>query len=193
MFQMPKIKKLTRNVAEKFGGGPNELRDNEPCTYREMIQYFYFLQNSKPNDTFHNLIVSIADACTAVWGKVNPSLPLLHEKRIYQKIRELLQMVKDINRKRATSKKKTILCTKLDKLFDISACHCELPNNIPCNDRRLKCKRDNCPFKDNHTICTCESHLKVPNEVDRIYLWDQRNKVGPKGRFQLGNTDKSSI
>ena len=78
-------------------------------------------------------------------------------------------------------------------MFDLSACQCELPNNITCNDRRLKCKKENCPFKDNHTICTCEPHIKVPNEEDRVYLRDQRNKVGPKGCFQLGKTDKKTV
>ena len=78
---------------------------------------------------------------------------------------------------------------KLDKLLDISACTCELPD-YPCDDKAVRCKKENCQIQ--HIICTCPPNKKVPME-EREYLRDQRAKKEPKGSFQLGPVDKAAV
>jgi hypothetical protein len=58
---------------------------------------------------------------------------------------------------------------------------------IPCNNKGIKCKVEDCNTK--HFYCSCEQ--KIPIE-DREYLIDQRNKDGTRGRFQIGSRDKNA-
>lgn len=99
------------------------------------------------------------------------------------------EKAKQINRRSLPASKVKNLTEKLDLLFDISSCCCELPV-LPCEDYRVKCNKENCCSK--HIICTCPFQKKVPVE-DREYLKDQRCKIGPKGTFQLGPIDKCAI
>ena len=51
-----------------------------------------------------------------IWQSVNPRLPLISTLPIKKKIRDLLQLVKDINRKRNKAAAKRNLADKLDSL-----------------------------------------------------------------------------
>ena len=55
-----------------------------------------------------------------IWQSVNPRLPLISTLSIEKKIRDLLQLVKDINRKHYKAAVKRNLAYKLDSLFDIN-------------------------------------------------------------------------
>ena len=68
----------------------------------------------------------ISEDLISIWQAVNPRLPLISDKAIQRKVKDLLNLVKDINRKHAKVQAKSNLDDKLDKLFDISASSCSL-------------------------------------------------------------------
>ncbi|XP_065681356.1 uncharacterized protein LOC136095023 [Hydra vulgaris] len=142
---MPKVKvAITRMKSEKkILCGPCELSTTDPSTFRQQIS---------------NNIKSI-------WATVNPRLPLLTDKSINRKVKDLLVLVKGINRKYGKASAKRNLDANLDKLFDISACSCSL-DLFPCSDRKVSY---------------------------RAYLRDQRKKSGPKGAYQLFSVDRLSV
>ena len=101
-------------------------------------------------------------------------------------IRDLLQLVKNINQKHIKAAAKRNLANKLDSLFDIAGCSCSL-EVLPCDDRRINCDVDN--YQQEHIFCSCSTGFKVPIE-DRAYLRDQRLKKGPKGLLQIASADR---
>ena len=106
-----------------------------------------------------------------------------------KKIRDLLQLVKYINRKHNKATAKRNLANKLDSLFDIAGCSCSL-EVLPCDDRRIDCDVDNC--QQENIFCSCSPALKVPIE-DRAYLSDQRFKKRPIGLLQMASMDGVAI
>ena len=130
----------------------------------------------------------ISEDLISIWQAVNPRLPLISDKAIQRKVKDLLNLVKDINLKLAKVRAKSSLDDKLDKLFDISACTCSL-KMVPCNDVRVKCTASNC-IQD-HLLCICATNAKVPPE-ERAYLRDQRLKIGPKETFQMASIDRAA-
>jgi len=189
---MPKIKKrpLTRQKSDsQYGGGPSELSNTEPSTYRQIIRYFYHLNNTDPQSSISQYCQMIRKALMVIWQAVNPRLPLISKMSIEKKIRDILKLVKDINRKHNKASAKRNLDDKLDNLFDIAACSCSLVT-LPCDDRRINCSIENC--KQEHIYCSCPPNLKVPIE-DRAYLRDQRLKTGPKGSYQMASIDRVAV
>ena len=109
--------------SNKMGGGPCDLRRTEPCTYRELVQYFYFLQEQKIGSSFNELTNIVAENVASVWGRYNPNIPLIKPLSIIQKVRNVLETTNDINNKKKSGlKRKTNLISKLDELFDLTAC-----------------------------------------------------------------------
>ena len=76
-----------------------------------------------------------------IWQSVNPRLPLLSTMSIEKKIRDLPQLVKDINQKHNKAAAKRNLANKVDSLFDIAGCSCSL-EVLPCDVRRINCDVD---------------------------------------------------
>ena len=69
----------------------------------------------------------------------------------------------------------------LDKLFDISSCHCLI---LPCSEGSCS---DDCQMKV-HIQCNCPLEKKIP-VMDLEFIYDQRIKHGVHGRFQIGGID----
>nr|XP_047142460.1 uncharacterized protein LOC124816798 [Hydra vulgaris] len=78
----------TRNCTKsKFNGSPNPLANTEPPTNRQIIQEFYFLNNTYPSFCFSvmfNTYLSfcfslklIAEKIIMIWRKVNTRLPFM--------------------------------------------------------------------------------------------------------------------
>ena len=61
-----------------------------------------------------------------IWQSVNPQLPLTSTMSIEKKIRDLLQLVKDINQNHNKAAAKRNLANKLNSLFDIAGYSCSL-------------------------------------------------------------------
>ena len=121
-------------------------------------------------------ILRISDDLISMYQAVNPRLFLISNKAIRRKAKDLLNLVKDINRKskHAQVRTKSNLDNKFKKLFNVSACTCWLETES-CNNVQVYCKLVGCQEK--HILCLCPTYLKVPLE-ERAYLGDQRLKVG---------------
>ena len=188
---MPKAKtrRLTRQTSDaKYGGGPSELSKTEPSITRQLICYYYHLKNTDPQSSISQYCQQIKEDLIGIWQSVNPRLPLISTLSIEKKIRELLQLVKDINQKYNKAAAKRNLANKLNSLFDIAACSCSL-EVLPCDDRRINCDVDNC--QQEHIFCSCSPAPKVPIE-DRV-LRDQRLKKGPEGLLQMTSVARVAV
>ena len=161
----------------------------DPSTFRQVIQYYYYLIHVNPNADIVSVTQQITNNIKSIWATVNPSLPLITDKSINRKVKDLLVLVKDINCKHGKASAKKNLDVNLDKLFDISACSCSL-DLLPCSDRKVSCNKKNCIEKC--IVCLCSQSNEVPIE-DRAYLRDQREKIGPKGAYQLSSVDRLSV
>ena len=109
-----------------------------------------------PNLTTRDISKNVAGQLIEKWQKVNPKLVLLLEDSVVLKVERVFKTAKDINNKKATTKVKKQLDKKLNKLFDIAACECDLPE-VSCKE--AKCKTTNCTA--NHILCLCDVSKKV--------------------------------
>jgi hypothetical protein len=151
---------LTRRSSGKyFGGQPSPLDITEPPTNRQVIQYSYFIKNSCPDIKEYDISKMIADDVVKIWSSVNPSLPLHDTYNVVKSVDRLcFKKAKEINRKCLSKVQVQNMEKKLDKLFDISACTCNLPI-LPCDDRAVRCNKEKCLAQ--HIICTCPPSKKV--------------------------------
>ena len=190
---MPKAKRrpLTRQKSDaKYGGGPSELPKAQPSTYLQAVNPLLLpLKNADPQSSISRYCQQIKEDLMGIWQSVNPRSPSISTLSIEKKIRNLLQLVKDIKRKHNKVAAKRNLANKLDSLFDTAGCFCSL-EVLPCDDRRINCDVDNC--QQEHIFCSCSPALKVPIE-DRAYLRDQRLTKGPKGLLQMASVDRVAV
>ena len=94
-----------------------------------------------------------------LWKNVNPELPLIADKAVHVKVKRLTDSVKNLHQnKKVGPEKHRKLTGKLESLFDLCACQCQLPI-VPCDDPRVQCKEDNCNV--DHIMCECEGDKKV--------------------------------
>lgn len=127
-----------------------------------------------------------------VWNRCNIHLPLKDHYSVTKKLQRFLEDVNLLNHNKKKSKKFLAeMEVKKNKLFDISACGCNLPI-VHCGSEDLV----DCPAKGTgdtcggqHILCHCEDTKKVP-PLERAYLRDQRLKTGTHGgQFQMGLPD----
>ena len=145
-------------TSKKFAGPPCILDKTEPPTLRQVIQYSYFLENTYPDLKHDEISKLITKEIIDIWKLVNPQLPLLREHYIKQKVDRSCINAKQLNRKSLNVIKVKNMTEKLERLFDISSCCCELPI-LKCDDYAVKCKIENCQTR--HIVCTCPLNKKV--------------------------------
>ena len=157
-------KRKTRNSTKsKFGGGHTPLVNTKPPTHRQIIQDYYFQTNSNPSYSFSIIVKLITEKIIMIWKKINPGLPLLSTYSVVKKVGVLLNISRLINRSKCKATIETNTSKKLDKLFDISCCSCDL-NIVLCDDKSIKCKKDNC--SDTPILCTCGPDKKVGTKLN---------------------------
>jgi len=171
--------------SKQFGGAACELDYTNPSTFRQVINYYHFLKKTAPDSSLNKIVDTIFEKLVCIWEKVNPSLPLMKPRNIKSKVKKTLMETDQASCKRLSTRSRLRLCSQLDTLFDISACQCNLPK-LPCSDRNVKCSQSDCNV--DHIGCLCPSDKKVPI-LDRLYLKDQRQKIGSKGKYQLSTVD----
>jgi hypothetical protein len=182
------LKKRTRSMSgDKFGGCACDLPESDLPTYSDIACYFYFVSLNEKE--FLCQMQLVQDKLISVWSTINPRVPLLDKKCLYNKMKYFLDNVKDFNRKTLKASRKKVLELQKDRLFDISACTCELPT-APCNSLAIKCSVENCNVQ--HIACECAGPKRVPDE-DRLYMRDQRAKKGTRGSYQLGPVDRKAV
>ena len=101
----------------------------------------------------------IAKEVIDIWKAVNPRLSLLKEIIVVNKVKILcFQKAKQINRKHLPAAQTKFWKEKLDTLFDISSCSCNLPI-VSCDNINVKYTKENCQTK--HIIWSCPLTQKV--------------------------------
>ena len=100
---------------------------------------------------------------------------------ILNKIQQSWETAKDISLGRGNIEVKENFIVKLDKLFDILNCKCEI----------VMCANYGCPSdctKEAHTSCMCPKEKKIPVK-DLAFIKGQRDNTGSIGPHQMGLPD----
>ena len=108
-------------------------------------------------------------------------LPILNDETIKQRIERQMESLKLIKQKKASAYQKKIFLSKLDRLFDILICQCEM----------APCEADNCSVElcsGAHVSCLCLREEKIPI-MELGFIHDQRSKLGHAGKMQMGRPD----
>ena len=130
--------------AIKFSGLSSPLDKTEPPTLRQIIQYSNFLMTTYPHLSCFGISKLIAKEVIDIWKAVNPRLPLLKEISVVNKVKVLcFQKAKQIDRKHLPAAQTKFWKEKLDTLFDISSCSCNLPI-VSYDNSNVKCTKENC-------------------------------------------------
>ena len=109
--------------------------------------------NTYPHFSCFGISKLIAKDVIDIWKAVNPRLPLLKEISVVNKVKILcFQTAKQINRKHLPAAQTKFWKEKLDILFNISSCSCNLPI-LSCDNINVKCTKEN--FQTKHIICIC--------------------------------------
>lgn len=160
----------------QFGGAAQHLPQSDLPTYSDIARCYW--KASETEISVKGQVTFVKNELQQVWAKCSNALPLLSSRGIDMKLERFFDGVKKTPFPKKRSKK---LLDDLDavaqKLFDISACTCELPN-ASCRDPRVHCRSVNC--QQIHLVCLCPDERRVPVE-ERLYLRDQRAKVGTHG------------
>jgi len=78
---------------------------------------------------------------------------------------------------------KEIFAAKLDKLFDILNCRCQI-----CFGSEFGCPADSGCRKEAHINCTCPKEMRIP-VTELAFVKGQREKTGSIGPHQIGLPD----
>ena len=152
--------------AIKFSGLPSPLDKTEPPTCGQIIQYSYFLMNTYAHLSCFGISKLIAKDVIDIWKAVNPRLSLLKEIGVVNKVKILyFQKAKQINRKHLPAAQTKFWTERLDTLFDISSCSCNLPI-LSCDNINVKYTKEN--GQTNHIICTCPLTKKPTKKYEDI-------------------------
>ena len=162
-----RVRKKKKNIllpeVEKYGGSPRELSGSDLPTYADVARCFYAVSEKVKN--FNNKLCKVRERVVKVWKKCKPHLPRIQEGAIYMELKRFLIFVRNFNRKQP---KRRLNKYKMEKLFDISACSCDLPV-VTCAS--VHSTGVNCQKK--HILCYCEAEHRVPEE-ERAFLRSQR-------------------
>jgi len=178
---------LRGDEATYFGGTPRAFLKSDLPTHGDVARGFYHYSQDKDFATALNVVkAELVD----VWHRCSTELPLKNDYAIKVKIKRFILDVKKLNSIAKNNAQNKPLQEKLDsvkdRLFDISACSCDLPI-VGCNDPGVTCTSDPCDVT--HILCLCARGFKVPPE-ERKFLRLQREKVGTfGGQMQIGPRD----
>ena len=173
--------------AEKFGGAPQNLPHSDLPTYSDVARCFW--KACETERTFKGQLRFVENELLQVWAKCSSVMPLINISSIRRKLDRFLINVRNTSYdKKCSPQLMDDLDAVAQKLFDISACTCELPA-VDCRDPRVNCRKVKC--RKNHIVCLCAKERRVP-ELERRYLRDQRLKVGTFGGcMQMAGPDRS--
>jgi hypothetical protein len=135
-------KKKTRSVSgDKYANVPCDLPDSDLPTHGDVASYFYFVRLTEKD--YPTLVNLDSERIIGVWQACNPRLPLLEKKKVYDKLKHFLDKVRSYDKKQLKLAAKKLLILQKEKLFDIAACNCDLPE-VKCDDPVAKCNAANC-------------------------------------------------
>jgi len=186
----PKGKPTRGKTSQNYGGVFADLPTTVLPTYGDVARCYYFVRNAEKHKPTQ--IKIIQDKIENVWQQCNPALPLMQKKSLTRKLTLFITRVKDFDIKNLKAAAKKPLLAVKEKLFDISACTCQLPI-LECKSKLVFCNAEEGTCNKIHINCECAPEKRVPVE-EREYLRDQRMKTGTfGGRFQFGGRDLAAV
>ena len=159
----------------RYGGTPRDLPTTALPTHSDIARSFYKACDVEKKSAAQ--VGLVQGQLENSWNSCCPELPVMPVRTVFTKILRFCDKLKKINRSKQSSKMVSEMDTLKNKLFDISACSCTLPQ-VECANNRVHCRVADCA--EEHFVCDCPPERRVP-VADRAYLSDQRSKIGTHG------------
>ena len=130
-----------------------------------------------------HIALKVSNPLIKLWTSVHPNIPLFAPDSIRTKVKT--SYIKYTLIKGGTTNNKTVIesfMSELDRLYDICSCRCTFTDH-----------KENCAVGCDiiHIDCKCGKNKIPPTEL--AFMKDQREKVGPTGKYQLGLVDKADV
>ena len=181
-------------------GGPEELPLADLPTRRSVLRKMILEKMQDPRDIRNipnmEVAVKVGGSVLDAWGKINSKMEraLVKEKEVARRVFHLWERLLDVasGGKKGKKKKKKygnqnnkkeVFVADLDKLFDITSCHCTIRT---CQE--LNCQKECEATGKVHITCTCSEEFKIP-VLELEFIHDQRMKLGVKGKLMIGGLD----
>lgn len=178
--------------ADRAVGGAAELPEADLPLLKEVLAKAKQIQDSLTHDNLgrdvstKEVIDKVYDNVFALYVKVSSNLPLISERQAKVNLLKLYKDHKALVRSRAssTAPKMQLFQSKLDRIFDVIACKCEIKSceSVACQGCAV----------DAHITCKCKKAQKIP-VTELLYVMDQRSRVDEKGSLQMGKFDVEEV
>ena len=194
-------KKRTRHssstlLAEFLGGPGCDFLPSEVPTLRDVLRKGLLIREGKmledggdrKNYPVRPMIEELVSSIHDQWQKSNVKFAppvVTNYKTLVNRLLNVWEKVTAIAQKKETKQKiVTSWTSKLDKLFDITVCHC--PITLCADSPSPPCK-ENCKAEA-HIDCSCEKSVKIP-VLELAWLKGQREKIGSRSKHLIGGAD----
>ena len=187
-------KKRTRlstftHMSNLIGTG-RELLPSELPTLRDILRYGLLLREQSDENVRNypaaNLANDIYPEVLEQWRRANSAFisPIINSRvTIVKKIQQNWELAKNISLGRGKLDVKEAFASKLEKLFDILNCKCDI---VLCSE--FGCSKVASCKKEAHINCSCPKEMKIPVK-ELIFIKGQRDKTGSIGPYQIGLPD----
>ena len=166
---------------EKSLGAPGPLPGSCLATYRDVFLATEYLPGGEEASA-----EGVKEELKHLFSKVTPTLRVIEDKSVVQKILRCCESVKRFRNNKLTAYQKAKFFEHLDRIFNISKFQHKLRSCV-----ESFCTTENCRIKDLHLDCPCLPLDKVPKD-ERAFMKDQmlRCKFGDKGKYQMSNVNR---
>ena len=177
----PKKQKTRHSSGNIFGPSADLPNDGELFTLRDILAAAERQYELTPLATSSWVADQLFPPIKLKWKSVNPEIPIYNDDVIKKKIERLIDRATLVRKKKASTYQKNLLISRMDKLFDVLICQCEIS---PCEAEQ--CSSETCSGA--HVDCSCLREEKIP-VMELGFIHDQRSKLGHKGKMQMGRPD----
>ena len=177
----PKKQKTRHSSGNIFGPSAELPDDGELFTMRDILAAAERHSELNPDANSAWVAAQLFPAIKKKWKCVNPEMPIHSDDVVKKKIERILDRAKLVRQKKASTYQKNLLISRLDKLFDLLICQCDIS---PCEAE--ECSSPGCSGA--HISCECLREEKIP-VMELVFIHDQRSKVGHTGKMQMGRPD----
>ena len=163
-------------------GPPSDLPSAELPTLKQVLQKCLKTKQSSShyNLPANEIAIPVSKDLIKLWQKVHPDIPLHQPNSIRIKVKASYEEYTLVKRNKHKLKH---FIEHLDKLYDICSCKCKFISHSDTCDQN--CTRI-------HIDCKCDRERKIPVS-ELSFIKDQRDKVGPTGKYQLGLVDSVHV
>ena len=174
----PKKKQKTRSSWSCFGA-PAKLPDTGcPYTLKEVLAAVS-LEAGK--DTFPSQAnyETVEKLVRFKFLQGNPKLPLISESSATKKMDRDMENVRLLDSHKLSAKKKKNLLSRLDKIFDLVLCQCQI----------VDCGEDH-DCSGAHVLCKCPKEIPRIPDMEAAWLRDQRQRDSSyQGKYMMKGID----